>query len=58
MEMKIILLLTAPDFDFQPAYEPNDKAGLAEFGGIVYQMLNFSPKPPGQIPMKVKATHN
>lgn len=55
LEMKMILLLTLRDFDFEPAYDAKAPKAPEEYGGSAYQMLEFSPKPAAGLPMKVKA---
>jgi cytochrome P450 len=52
IELKIILLLTVREFDFEVCYGDGPKME-EEFGGRAYQMLKFSPKPNEGLPVRV-----
>lgn len=54
MEMKIVLLLTVREFNFESLYHQGDSPQAPErHGGRAYQMVAFSAKPAGGMPMKV-----
>ena len=54
LEMKIVLVLTSREFDFEAQYPPDAPRAADRFGGQHYQMLAFAPKAAMGMPMKVK----
>lgn len=57
MEIKIVLLLTLREFDFESLYHHprgNWPAAPEKHGGRAYQMIALGPKPAGGVPMRVR----
>lgn len=54
MEMKIVLVLTLKELDFEPAYPSDCPKAPHAYGGEHYQMVEFGPKPAMHMPMRAR----